>query len=95
MNQEMVSGVQRAAGWFTVGSGTWAWFGQNATALSALATIITGLVFATCAIWNAASNHQRNKVNRRDIVEAVLIDLEKSDLSDKELEKFKKNLRKK
>ena len=94
MNQDVVNGVQKATGWLTVGSGAWAWFGQNATALTALATIITGVIFASCAIWNAASNHKRNKVNRRDIVEGVLMDLEKSDLTNEEVEKFKRSLRK-
>jgi hypothetical protein len=94
MNQEVVTGVQKAAGWFTVGSGTWAWFGQNATALTALATIVTGIIFAVCAIWNASSNHRRNSINKRDIIESIITDIDEDDLTDKEIKKFKKSLRK-
>lgn len=44
----------------------------NATAISVLCTIGFGLVYATCAIWNAYSNHKRNKVSKRAIIDNLI-----------------------
>ena len=45
---------------------------QNATAISVLCTIGFGLVYAGCAIWNSWSNHKRNKVNKRTIIDELV-----------------------
>lgn len=100
MNQETITGVQKTAGWLTVGGGFLPWVTQNATALTALASIATGLVFATCAIWNLTVNHRNAKANearvkasKRDITTGILESLE-NDLSQEEIEKIKRSLRK-
>ena len=45
---------------------------QNATAISVLATVGFGLVYASCAIWNAYSNHKRNKVSERKLLDNLI-----------------------
>jgi hypothetical protein len=94
MKQETITGVQKATGLLFVGSGPLVWVAQNATVITALTTVVTGLIFAGCAIWNALSNHRRNSINKRDIIESIIIDIDEDDLTDKEIKKFKKSLRK-
>ena len=95
MKQETITGVQKATGLLFVGSGPLVWVAQNATVITALTSVITGMVFAGCAIWNALSNHKRNKINKRDIIESIITDIDHGDLTEEEIKKFRNNLRKK
>lgn len=51
---------------------------QNATAISVICTAGFGLIYACCAIWNAYSNHKRNKVSKdaiyQDIIDGMIKD---------------------
>lgn len=52
---------------------------QNATAISVLCTVAFGLIYACCAIWNAYSNHKRNKVTKRNILDGLIDEMIKDD----------------
>ena len=45
---------------------------QNATAISVICTVGFGLVYVSCAIWNAYSNHRRNKISQSSITADIL-----------------------
>ena len=45
---------------------------QNATVISVICTVIFGFIYACCAIWNAHSNHKRNKVSEGVILENII-----------------------
>lgn len=53
---------------------------DNATAITVLCTFSFGLVYASCAIWNAWTNHKTQKDNKRGVVEALIDDLQDSGL---------------
>ena len=48
---------------------------ENATAISVLATVGFGVIYASCAIWNAYSNHRRNKLNKVVMINDLIDDL--------------------
>ena len=81
--------MQKAVGWFTLGGSGMAWLSQNATVISMLTGLATGVIFAVCA-WankksnrrNAIANEQRNKINERDITDAIIKKLKKDGLHD-------------
>lgn len=45
---------------------------NNATAISVIATVGFGLIYASCAIWNAWSNHKRTNLSERDIIDGII-----------------------
>lgn len=75
-NVTMLQGASLGAG---VSTGIITTVTNNATFITVMTTVCFGLIYASCAIWNAYSNHKRNKVNKRNIVEAILDDIEADD----------------
>ena len=84
------------------GGGIMSVIGQNSSAITVIVVALTGIA----SIWinrknaktnarNADANEKRNEINRRDIVESLIADMESSDLTSREKEKFRNNLRKK
>jgi len=45
---------------------------DHATAISVLSTLCFGIVYVACAVWNAYSNHKRNSVSERVIVDSII-----------------------
>ena len=45
---------------------------QNATVISLCMTAFFGLIYASCAIWNARSNSKRNQVSERKVYDDVI-----------------------
>ena len=83
------------------GGGIMSVIGQNSSAITVIVVALTGIA----SIWinrknaktnarNADANEKRNEINRRDIVDSLIADMEGSDLTDREKEKFRNNLRK-
>ena len=83
------------------GGGIMSVIAQNSSAITVIVVALTG----AASIWinrknaktnarNADANEKRNEINRRDIIDSLIADMECSDLTDREKEKFKNNLRK-
>ena len=68
-NVSIISAGSLGAG---AGIGVMATVTSNATAITAIATVCFGIIYACCAIWNAYSNHRRNRVNERHITESII-----------------------
>ena len=64
---DTVTNVQNATLGAGVATGLMNTLAENATAISVLCTIGFGIIYASCAIWNAYSNHRRNK-NAEDLI---------------------------
>jgi len=69
---DTVTNVQNATLGAGVATGLMNTISANATAISVLCTIGFGIIYASCAIWNAYSNHKRNKVSERSIVDSII-----------------------
>jgi hypothetical protein len=100
VEQNALPVVQQLTGWFTISGGLMAWAAQNATVISMMTGLVTGVIFAVCA-WankksnrrNAIANEKRNEINERDITYAIIKKLEKEGLCD-EAQKIRDSLNK-
>lgn len=72
---DTVTSVQNATLGAGVATGLMNTISQNATAISVICTIGFGLIYASCAIWNAYSNHNRNKVSERKMIDKIIKEL--------------------
>jgi hypothetical protein len=72
MSDNITQTVQNASLGAGVATGIMNTITANATAISVLCTIGFGIVYAGCAIWNAYSNHKRNKVSKRAIIDSLI-----------------------
>ncbi len=66
----------------TIGGGMLEWLTVNSSAVTAMAVVTTTIASIAIGVWNAKSNSDRNKVNRRDITNAIINDLRKAGKSD-------------
>jgi len=62
----------------TIGMGGVEWLTMNSTFVTAICVIITTIATMAFGFWNAKSNSDRNKVNKRDISISLLIELKSS-----------------
>jgi len=69
---DTVTNVQNATLGAGVATGLMNTISANAMAISVLCTIAFGIIYASCAIWNAYSNHKRNKVSEQSIVDGII-----------------------
>jgi hypothetical protein len=69
---DTISNVQNASLGAGATTGLMTVIGNNATAISVIATVGFGLVYASCAIWNAYSNHRRNKISEDKMIDAIV-----------------------
>ena len=101
MSQNATTNIINHSASLAAGGGIMSVIGQNSSAITVIVVVLTGIA----SVWinrknmktnerNAEANEKRNEVNRRDIVESLIADMECSDLTTREKEKFKKNLRK-
>ena len=65
---DTVTNIQNATLGAGVTTGIMNAINANATAISVIATVGFGVIYASCAIWNAYSNHKRNRVNEEVII---------------------------
>lgn len=73
MNTNDVGNASLVAG---ISTGLMTTIANNATAITVICTIVFGVIYASCAIWNAFSNHKRNKVTERATVDKMFKDAE-------------------
>lgn len=66
----------------TIGGGALEWLTLNSSAITALAVASTAIASIAFGFWNAKSNSDRNKVNRRNIVETLVSELKQHGKSD-------------
>ena len=101
MSQNATTTIINHSASLAAGGGIMSVIGQNSSAITVIIVALTGMA----SIWinrknaktnerNAEANERRNEINRRDIIEAVIADIGHGDLTLEEIEKFKKNLRK-
>ena len=101
MSQNATTTIINHSASLAAGGGIMSVIGQNSSAITVIIVALTGIA----SIWinrknaktnerNAEANERRNEINRRDIIEAVISDIDNGDLTTDEIEKFKKNLRK-
>ena len=101
MSQNATTTMINHSASLAAGGGIMSVIGQNSSAITVIIVALTGMA----SIWinrknaktnerNAEANEKRNEINRRDIIESVIADMECSDLTQREKEKFKNNLRK-
>ncbi|AZU97812.1 hypothetical protein [Vibrio phage LP.2] len=72
---DTVSTVQNASLGATMTTGLLPVITQNATAISVLCTIIFGVIYASCAIWNAYSNHKLKRLNKQAMIDNLIREL--------------------
>lgn len=77
----------------TFGGGLLEWLTINSSAVTALAVASTAIASIGFGFWNAKSNSDRNKVNRRDILEKIYYDLEKAGKSSYYIKDLKDTLK--
>ena len=91
------------------GGGIMSVIGQNSSAITVIIVALTGAASVWINRKNAKTNEEnektnkrnadanekRNEINRRDIIDSLIADMESSDLTSREKEKFRNNLRKK
>ena len=73
MNTNDVGNASLVAG---ISTGLMTTIANNATAITVICTTVFGIIYASCAIWNAYSNYKRNKVTERATVDKMLRDAE-------------------
>lgn len=78
----------------TIGGGALEWLTINSSAITALAVVATAITSIGFGYWNARSNSERNRVNRRDITDSIFKDLEKAGKSSEYIKDLKLSLRK-
>ena len=66
----------------TVGGGILGWLTVNSTLATVLTVMTTGVASIVIGLWNARSNSKRNEINKRDITNSILENLEKGGKSD-------------
>jgi len=66
----------------TVGGGALEWLSVNSSAVTVIIVMMTGVASIAIGIWNARSNSRRNQINKRNIVNDIIEDLEKGGKSD-------------
>ena len=66
----------------TIGGGFLEWLTVNPSAVTAMAVASTAIASIAFGFWNAKSNSDRNKVNRRSIIDSLVSDLRKAGKSD-------------
>lgn len=69
---DVVTNIQNATLGAGVASGLLNTIAANSTAISVLCTIGFGIIYTSCAIWNAYSNHKRNKVSEQTIIDKII-----------------------
>jgi hypothetical protein len=77
MSSALMSPAQGAFTGITFGVGFLDWLATNSESITPAAVIITTIFAVIFGFWNAKSNSQRNKINKRDIVETLITDLER------------------
>lgn len=78
----------------TIGGGALEWLTVNSSAVTALAVVTTAIASIGFGFWNAKSNSERNKVNRRDIIETICRDLKSAGKSELYISDLRISLRK-
>lgn len=76
-----ISGVENASLGAAMGTGFLTIVTNNATFITVMCTVCFGMVYASCAIWNAYTNHRRIKT---EIVQSIIEEMER-DNCDREL----------
>jgi len=63
----------------TVGAGGYVeWIANNGSVITTSSIALTAIAGIAFGLWNAISNHNRNKVNKRAILEDIITKLERS-----------------
>ena len=102
MSQNATTNIINHSASLAAGGGIMSVIGQNSSAITVIVVALTGIA----SVWinrknmktnerNAIANEKRNEVNKRDIIESIITDIDHGELTPEEIEKFKKNLRKK
>lgn len=78
----------------TIGGGALEWLTVNSSAVTALAVVATAVTSIGFGFWNAKTNSDRNKINRRDITDTMFRDLERAGKSCEYIQDLKLALRK-
>ena len=81
-SQHITTSMQKLAEGVTYGGGL-AWLTVNSSAITAIAVVTTGIASIyfgrankITAARNASANEERNKINKRDITERLITDLD-------------------
>ena len=78
----------------TVGGGLIEWVSLNSSFITVMLVATTSLASIAFGAWNAKSNSERNRINRRDVTDSIIKDLERSGKSDKYIKDLYASLRK-
>ena len=78
----------------TVGGGLIEWVSLNSSFITVIVVAITSIASIGFGFWNGKSNAERNKINRRDITDAIMRDLEKAGKSEQYIEDLREAFRK-
>ena len=93
MSTGLVSPAQGAFTGVTFGVGFFDWLATNSASITPGAMILTTIAAVVFGFWNAKSNSDRNKVNKRDITAAIIDDLRAAGKTDKYINDLKETLR--
>lgn len=77
----------------TIGGGAIEWITLNSSFITVVAVVVTSIASIMLGAWNAKSNSDRNKVNRRDIIATLLTDLEHDEDKSYSVSEIKAKLR--
>ena len=78
MTTQTTATIQHVMTGATLGGGALEWMTLNSSAVTALAVCITAATSIALGIWNARSNSERNKINKRDITSEMILGLRKA-----------------
>jgi len=93
MNANAAQTTQHLMAGATIGGGMLEWLTINSSAITALAVLATCVTSIGFGFWNGRSNSERNRINRRDIIQSIVDDLEVAGKSEQYIGDLKKTLR--
>ena len=93
MSQSATTNIINHSASLAAGGGIMSVIGQNSSAITVIVVALTGIA----SVWinrknmktnerNAIANEKRNEVNKRDIIESIITDIDHGELTPEEIE---------
>ena len=93
MNHGTATAQQLTAG-AAMGGGGLSFLATHSSEITVIAVVITGIASIVFGIWNAKIQARRNQINRRNVIEDLIADLERSGKGNDYISDFRKSVRK-
>jgi hypothetical protein len=93
MNHGVTTAQQISAG-VAMGGGGLSFLAEYSSEITVITVVLTAIASVIFGVWNAKIQSRRNKINRRNVIEDIINDLEKCGKNASYVDEFRQSLRK-